>query len=306
VTVTTLAGSGSRFLKSLEQRKALAGVSQFDPSWPRGLFPIDNLLPEISAPKVPNALYSFSALKGLAANHIVVVRGFEQEIDRLVLSPLKLSAQSTFVTQQVYPGQNGPSGHGDAVYQAISAWNKPLIQYVVVTFAGDANSFRTLLISLLVFDTLKALQIPIDAVFPVTLKDQATYPIERNKNGFLQALHHNKLRVCESLQSGQADECNIGIWPFCKTVLANTLTGLHESYFNSKDGYSIPGNKTNELAIDNALQSMLGARSETVRALCVGSPEQITPLKDLHQFEDYVQAIRKMVGVDREFRKRVM
>ena len=305
VAVSLLAGSGSRLNQTIEQARAAGQQIKFDSNWPRALFPVENCLAD-SPLLVPNALYSFNALRGLVHQHVVVVRGFEEEIVRLVLAPLGIENKASFITQHCYPGLNSPAGHGDAVLQALPAWNQPRYPYVLANFAGDANSFRTSFLALLVLDTLNALGLQTQALLPVTLKEDTDYPIERNALGYLKSLRHSKLTglAAGRTEAAQPGECNVGLWLFRREILARSAQTLRTLHFQEGSGYVVPGNKTNELALDNIMQFIVAVNPGTVRALCVARPEQITPMKQLSQIPAFVQSVRETTALDLEFRRR--
>jgi hypothetical protein len=196
-------------------------------------------------------------------------------------------------------------GHGDAVYQACAEWNKPQFDYVLVNFAGDANSYRSALLSLLVLDTLNACNLPTPALVTVTLKANPDYPILRDQGGLLMSLKHHKLTGAHITRHGVAlGESNVGLWLFKREFLCEALQELRRLYFDPVQGYRIPGNKLPELAIDNAMQFIIDKYALKVPALCVARPEQITPFKGLDQMAGFIEAVRTTLVLDHAFKKK--
>jgi len=114
VCITLLAGAGSRWVESLKEAAAKGHAPNFDPARPRGLFPVRNHIGRGPDP-IPIAAYAVDAVRGLG-DRILVVRGWEADIDREILEPLGVHLDSRrFFTQEAPYGK--PLGHGDAVWQ---------------------------------------------------------------------------------------------------------------------------------------------------------------------------------------------
>ncbi len=172
VCLTLLAGAGSRWVDSLKQAAAEGRDLRFDPARPRGLFPVRNVLGRGPDP-VPIAAYAVDAFRGLG-RRVIVVRGWEAEIDREILEPLGVSPEERrFFTQEAPLGK--PLGHGDAVWQCRDLWKEA--EYVLVNFGGDASSPFTARAALLVLDALVSLGEPVGLLLPAARFEHPAYPI---------------------------------------------------------------------------------------------------------------------------------
>ena len=121
VCLTLLAGSGSRWVKSLAAAEARGEGRGFDPARPRGLYPVRDFTGRAgSSGTMPIASYAMIASRGLG-RHLLVVRGWEAEIDEEILVPLGIGRKDRdFFTQEAPFGK--PLGHGDAAWQCRDLW----------------------------------------------------------------------------------------------------------------------------------------------------------------------------------------
>ncbi|HWP69066.1 MAG TPA: hypothetical protein VN437_07150, partial [Rectinemataceae bacterium] len=130
VGLTLLAGAGTRWVKSLaaaknnlanaERGQTGGSTADFPLEAPRGLFPVRNYIaPEPR--RIPLAAYAVDALKNLG-RHVIVVRGWEDEIREGILNPLGIGNESvSFCTQMEGPLRK-VLGHGDAAWQSREKW----------------------------------------------------------------------------------------------------------------------------------------------------------------------------------------
>jgi hypothetical protein len=187
VCLTLLAGSGSRWIKSLAAAEARGEGRGFDPARPRGLYPVRDFLS--GSADIPIAAYALAAVRGLG-RHLIVVRGWEAEIDAEILVPLGIApAERDFFTQEAPFGK--PLGHGDAAWQCRALFRGA--DYVIANFGGDANSRRTVLGSLLTLDALRARGKEIGLMMPAAPLDSPAYPIGLDEEGLPRSFGHAKL-----------------------------------------------------------------------------------------------------------------
>ncbi|MCX7026758.1 MAG: hypothetical protein NT061_04540 [Spirochaetes bacterium] len=307
VCLTLLAGAGTRWVKSLCKAKSslrdsgdavsCAAVS-FPLAAPRGLFPVRNFL-GTRGKTIPLAAYALDAFKGLG-RHLIVIRGWEREINESVLAPLGIPASMVSFHTQVEGPQGKVLGHGDAAMQAMELWKDS--KYVLVNFGGDANSPLTALFSLLVLKGLEAEDKSADILMPVARIDGAAYPIFVDKEGLPRSFGHDKLggkrmrsgisRLKEPKPSGFT---NVGIRAYRTAALAEAIVEIKGAYWREGIGWNIPGNdpEAHEFALDN-VDSFLAGRGRA-RILPVAAPEELTPAKsfdELGRFEAAVEKVR--------------
>ena len=295
VCLTLLAGSGSRWVKSL----ALA-AADFDPARPRGLYPVRDFLH--GSGKIPIAAYALAATEGIG-RHLLAVRGWEAEIDAEILSPLGIGPGARdFVTQEAPYGK--PLGHGDAAWQARSLWRRA--EYVVANFGGDANSRRTILSSLLALDALRVSGIGVDMLMPAATLDSPAYPISLDGNGLPVSFGHAKLRgsPASAARSGAAPSprgpgyTNVGVRVYSARALLEKTEGFRDRCWVEGTGYAIPGNdpEGHEFALDN----VDAALAEEGRALIlpIARPEELTPAKTVDDVPAFERAAESVVAED--------
>ena len=208
VCITLLAGSGSRWIRSLEAVRSAAPAERdapappwmerarhFDPGRPRGLFPVHDALHDPAGKRgleIPIAAYALHAFSGLG-RQIIVVRGWEREIEEEILAPLGIKREEReFFTQEAPLGK--PLGHGDAVWQCRPLWKDA--DYVMTNFGGDASSRRTALSSLFVLDALNRMGggRGIDLLMPAASIHGPSYPIVLDRDGLPRSFGHAKLQ----------------------------------------------------------------------------------------------------------------
>jgi hypothetical protein len=300
VCLTLLAGSGSRWVKSLAnavERGGAAAKSEargFDPARPRGLFPVRDFL--LGGERVPVAAYALAAVNGLG-RHLIVVRGWEAEIDAEILAPLGIeSGDRDFFTQEAPFGK--PLGHGDAAWQTRSLWRGA--DYVVTNFGGDANSRRTILSSLLALDALRAIGTAIDLLLPAAPQDSPAYPIRIDEAGLPRSFGHAKLQGLA--QARGPGYTNVGVRAYYAPALLEKAESIRKRYWVEGRGYAIPGNdpEGNEFALDN-IDAELAAEGRA-RILAIGRPEELTPAKSVEDLGAFELAMKSVVAEDSDLR----
>jgi hypothetical protein len=325
-SLTLLAGSGSRWQKSLEAARAegrlagaavaavaVAAVAAFDPAKPRGLFPVRDFLGRESGggagdgPSIPIAAYSLAAVSGTGA-HVVVVRGWEAEIRSEILDRLGADGKAwRFATQSAPYGK--PLGHGDAAWQCRGLWRNS--DWVVTNFGGDANSRHSIESALLTMAALDAAamrrEIPlVDCLVPATRLPSPAYPIELDPEGLPRSFGHNKLHGQADAAGGGADAaggeayCNVGVRVYRASALATLLEELRSRFWVEGTGYAIPGNDPAgaECALDNADAEF--ARRGSARLLPICLPAEITPAKSLADIPRFETAMSEVLAADRQ------
>ena len=318
VCLTLLAGAGTRWVKSLSEARArLAGnddessrasglqasvlqdTAVFPLAAPRGLFPVRNFL-GVGGWLIPLAAYSLDAFRGLG-RHIIVIRGWEDEIRKNILSPLGIPASMVgFRTQREGP-QGKVLGHGDAVMQAMDLWRES--KYVLVNFGGDANSPLSALLSLLALKALNAEGEDADLLLPVARIENAAYPIFVDSEGLPRRFGHDKLggkwtgAIRADLEENTfSGFTNVGIRAYRTAALAEVMDETRTKYWNEGIGWDIPGNDpaAHEFALDNV--DALFAERGKARLLHIAAPEELTPAKnfdELGHFEEAVEKVRR-------------
>jgi hypothetical protein len=318
VCITLLAGSGSRWIKSLAAAAAMPADERpscfdpsFDPAWPRGLYRVRDFLgvaPARADGRMAIAAYSLAAVRGLG-RHLLVVRGFEDEIDADVLRPLGIGpADRRFFTQEAPFGK--PLGHGDAAWQCRALWKNA--DYVVTNFGGDANSRATALSSLLVLDALSASPDgPLaDLLIPAARFPSPAYPIGLDEAGLPRTFGHAKLqgkaagmaedeteRDAEGDAGGEA-YTNVGVRVYRAPALLAGVEYFRARWWVDGTGYAIPGNdpEGHEFALDN-VDAELASRGRA-RILAACRPEELTPAKSLGDIPAFERAIAKVTAED--------
>ncbi len=274
VCLTLLAGAGSRWTDSLKAAAAEGRAPRFDPSRPRGLFPVRNSLGRGPDP-IPIAAYAVDAFRGLG-RRVIVVRGWEDEIDREILAPLGIPpSERRFFTQEAPLGK--PLGHGDAVWQCRELWKDA--EYVLVNFGGDASSPFTARAALAVLDALVSREEPVGLLLPAARLENPAYPISLDSYGRPTAFGHAKLSGATVMAApGWA---NVGLRAYKASSLYALCETIRAEHWKDGEGYSIPGNDPagREFALDNVDARL--AEGRLVRLLATALPEELTPVKSL-------------------------
>lgn len=294
VCVTLLAGSGSRWLASLEAGRASADpgtaarAAAFPPVMPRALFRVADHIsgrPE----GIAIAAYSVDAVDR-AGKHLLVVRGWEEEIRREILAPLGIpSDRAVFATQELFRGK--PRGHGDAAWQCRDAWKDA--RYVVTNFGGDPNSPLTVLSALLALDALLAAGERVDLLLPAAPAIDPAYPIRFDARGYPVSFGHAKLRGGSG--SGGTGYTNVGLRVYRAEALFRMSATVRDRWWNGESGYAIPGNDPagGEFALDNV--DLMFAGAGTARVLATARPEELAFAKSFDivpRFEEATARIR--------------
>ena len=317
VCLTLLAGSGSRWLKSLalasgpsdtEESRKIAG---FDTTRPRGLFPVRDFL--LGGERIPIAAYALAAVKGLG-RQLIVVRGWEAQIDAEILAPLGIfpchakgkwgPCERRFFTQLAPFGK--PLGHGDAAWQSSPLWAGA--DYVIANFGGDANSRRTIVSSLLALDALRAQGAALDLLMPAAPFESPAYPIGLDEEGLPRSFGHAKLQGGAAAlvgspglgtREGGAGYTNVGVRVYSGPALLKKVEYFRSNFWEEGRGYVIPGNdpEGGEFALDN-VDSAFAAEGRA-RILAIARPEELTPAKTLGEVPAFERAIEEVVSGDR-------
>ena len=300
VCLTLLAGSGSRWVKSLAAAESRGEGRGFDPAKPRGLYPVRDFLAGAKRPdrRIPVAAYALAAVRGLG-RHLVVVRGWEAEIDDEILGPLGIGpGDRDFFTQAAPFGK--PLGHGDAAWQC-----RELLEgadYAVTNFGGDANSRRTILSSLLALDALRASGKAVDLIIPAAPIDFPAYPIGLDAECLPRTFGHAKLQGREAATRGLG-YTNVGVRVYYAPALVERLESFRSRYWVEDTGYAIPGNdpEGHEFALDNVDAEL--AREGRARILAIARPEELTPAKSVDDVPAFERAVESVVAEDAELRR---
>jgi len=317
--LTLLAGAGSRRLSSLEAARSLGPAERpawfdpsFDPERPRGLYPVRDFLRarpgdgrdggripggRIPGGRIPVAAYALAATDGLGM-HLIVVRGWESEIDREILEPLGISLDARLYHTQDAPFGK-PLGHGDAAYQCRDILRN--YDYVIANFGGDANSRRTILSSLLALDAINARAAAegrglVDLMMPAAPIAGPAYPIVLDEEGLPRAFGHEKL---QGHAMGRASGyTNVGVRVYRAGALVERLESFKKRYWKDGEGYAIPGNDPagHEFALDN-VDAELAAEGRA-RILAVGRSEELTPAKTLGDIPAFERAASVVAAED--------
>ncbi len=285
VCLTLLAGSGSRWVKSL----AAAGIG-FDARRPRGLFPVRDFL--LGGERVPIAAYALAAVRALG-RHLLVVRGWEAEIEAEILAPLGIAPGERDFCEQAAP-YGKPLGHGDAAWQARSLWRGA--DYVVTNFGGDANSRRTVLCSLMALDALRSMGTEVAMLLPAAALDSPAYPIGLDAEGLPRSFGHAKLQGSGAASApGAKGFTNVGVRVYSAAALLEAVDSFREESWIEGTGYAIPGNNPegHEFALDN-VDARLAAEG-LARILAIARPEELTPAKSVEDIPAFERAIRSVV-----------
>lgn len=296
--ITMLAGSGSRWIASLEEARAAGRDTGANPAAPRGLFGVANLM-GFGPDPVPIAGYALAAVRQLG-RHVIVVRGWEQEIEDKVLTPLSYPAGSWVFATQEAPGGK-PRGHGDAAFQTMPLWAAS--EYVLVNFGGDAASPLTALSALAAMEALcqgsdSGSNMP-DLVMPAALVDNPAYPITLDEQGLPRLFGHAKLQGGSGAASGMTSGAaawtgytNVGVRVYRASALRDAIERIRNTWWTKDRGYAIPGNAPagddpagGEFALDN-VDAMLAANGRA-RLLNVARPEELSPVKSLADLERF-------------------
>lgn len=312
LSLTLLAGSGSRWVRSLEAARrgdcppGLERARDFDPSLPRGLFPVSDRLglgavPGLPPGTIPVAAYALAAVRGLP-RHLVVVRGAEAEIEARILAPLGMAPPaSRFRSQEAPYGK--PLGHGDAAWQC-----RDLLagsEWVIANFGGDANSRLTVESSLLALAALAPSGV--DLVIPAAPVPSPAYPIQLDAEGLPRGFGHAKLQGAAASGSaggglagaGSLGYTNVGLRAYRVSALLEALDDFRRRYWVEGKGYAIPGNdpEGREFALDNV--DALFAAQGRARVLAIADPDELTPAKALEDVPAFEAAAAGVVARDR-------
>lgn len=294
--ITLLAGAGTRWVASL---KAAGMDSVFPVEAPRGLYPVENHIGS-GLPTIPLAAYSIDAVKNLG-KHIIVIRGWQEEIERQILAPLGIEPRKvSFITQQ--PGLYGKvAGHGDALWQAQGSWKNS--RYVITNFGGDANSPITARAGLAMMKMLDEAGIETGLLLPAAFQKNPAYPIILDESGLPVSFGHNKLggstaahKAAPSRNTDGYAFTNVGIRIYRTDWLLRAVSDIRSKFWTPETDYSIPGNdpEGHEFALDN-VDAWLASK-KMARIAAIANSEELTPAKsfdDIGRFEEAVREVRQ-------------
>lgn len=302
VSITFLAGAGTRWRASLLEAKREPGAwpagdvaRAFPLETPRGLFPVPDFIHSAQGEgRIAMAAYAFDAVRDIR-QHIVVVRGWEEEIDAQALAPAGIvPGRRVFFTQE--PGADGQvSGHGDAALQCMALWRHA--RQVVTNFAGDANSWLTVELALRAFAQFDARGIEVGVLIPVACTERPSYPVYLDERGIPAGFWHEKLAGSRSKVAPTA-LTNVGIRVYRSDWLRSALLELKENYYgggqDGEAGWHIPGNDPakHECALDNV--DNLLAEKGLARVMPTSLPQELTPLKSLGEYFSFVRAVQEV------------
>jgi len=264
--VTFLAGSATRWVDSVEKAKARGDAANVDITKPRCLAPVPDILHK--GLTVPLGLYNLRAIAGIGTPVLVYKRNL---LDILYMARLARN-DFTLLHDQVFGKDNQPLGHGDALRQLLPMLS-PSIEYIVTVFGGDVTRRDTVIASLLTLIAMQDLRANRPAaILPVTCMREPKYPITMSDKGSPLQFGHTKLTG-----AGRTDKrapSNVGIRVYNRTDVQAVVSEIFSRHFDPDNGYSIPGNKTNEFALDNVDQVL--AQQGSIRVLNICANEEIT------------------------------
>jgi hypothetical protein len=307
VCLTLLAGSGSRWVRSLvEARDAGRPEARgIDPEAPRGLYPVADRIRAASEGtgsgafgRIPVAAYSIDAVDRLG-RHLVVVRGWEDQIAQRIMEPLGIPpGRYSFFTQEAPFGK--PLGHGDAAWQCRDLWKDA--DYVLTNFGGDANSPLTAMASLLALDALNAAGERVDLLLPAAPVDSPAYPISFDSRSLPSSFGHAKLQG--KSQAAGFGYTNVGVRVYRADALYGKLASIHDRFWREGSGYDIPGNDPagHEFALDNVDAEF--AAEGRARVLACAQARELTPAKSLGELPAFEAAIALVRAEWEDFSRR--
>jgi len=307
VCLTLLAGAGTRWRASIaaaasaaapapgEAGRALdpAAGRALDPARPRGLYPVRDFLRPGGA-ALPIAAYAIEATRGLG-RRVIVVRGWEREIDEELLRPMGVDpSQRSFFEQDAPFGS--PLGHGDAAWQCRALWRDS--EYVVANFGGDANSRLTVMSSLMAIDALRASGTVVDLIVPAARSDAPAYPIRIDEEGLPRGFAHAKLKGSEG--RSMPGYANVGVRIYAARALLEKVESIRSRFWTESRGYAIPGNDPagREFALDNVDDEL--AVEGRARILASASADEMRPVKSLDDIPAFESAVERVVLSDNE------
>lgn len=292
--LTMLAGSGSRWVASLEEARAAGRDTGASTAAPRGLFGVANRM-GLGPDPIPIAGYALAAVRALG-RHVIVVRGWEHEIEERILAPLSYPAGSWVFATQAAPGGK-PRGHGDAAFQTMPLWSDS--EYVLVNFGGDASSPLTALSSLAAMAALSsgdgaAASAQPGLIMPAALVEKPAYPITIDDNGLPRQFGHAKLHGASREATGSG-YTNVGVRVYRASALRDAIARIRGAFWTGAHGYAIPGNAAaddpagGEFALDN-VDALLAVEGR-VRLLNVARPQELSPVKSLADLDRFMRDV---------------
>jgi len=286
--VSLMAGAGTRWQESVKAAAAAgsADAKAIDLEKPRCLAPVEDVLhPER---KVPVGAYTFRATKGLG--YPVVIWGSHPDEVKQMVKDEGIN-DAVFGQQKIYPGQKKPLGHGDAARQALEqCLFKPGTEFVAAFFGGEVNSRETIVTTIMVLAALQELTEgrPL-SVLPTTFLPKARYLVETDCDGFPTAFVQPKLMDLAKFPEGQS---NVGVRTYTMEAFSGGIKFFSSpEMFDPAKGYTIPGNKASEFALDNidikiVKASRVPGSRGLFRSLCIARPEEVVPPSGMWDLSD--------------------
>jgi hypothetical protein len=226
---------------------------------------------------------------------VLVVRGWEREIDEEILKPMGvMPSEREFFEQDAPYGK--PLGHGDAAWQCRSLWAGA--DYVVANFGGDASSRVTALSALLAMDAMVSSGLELDLLVPAARLDAPAYPIALDGECLPRGFGHAKLRGRAAAPGpGYA---NVGLRLYRARALLEKVESMRSRCWVEGSGYAIPGNdpEGREFALDN-VDAELAAEGRA-RILAIAMPQELAPAKSLDDIPAFQAAVERVVSSDLE------
>lgn len=292
-TVIFLAGAAKRWTESVQGAKARGEAANVDITKARCLAPVPDVLHKDLT--VPLGLYNLRAIAGIGTPVLVYRRNL---LDILYMARQAKNDFAMLHYQSAPINDLEPLGHGDAFRQLLPLL-APNIEYLVTVFGGDVTYRDTVITSLLTqvaLQQLNARNRPAGLI-PVTCLREAKYPIMIGNKGLPLQFGHKKLTGAEA--SDKTAPSNVGLRIYTRADVQAVVNSVVQRHYDPLAGYNIPGNKTNEFALDNIDQIL--ARDGRIRVLNISSNEEIDgsvkTWEDIPKFLEAQSALLNSAGM---------
>lgn len=263
------AGIGSRWQKSIKDKrnKELVDTFQIDKNKSRSLVKIPNFLPGISADRIVLGAYNVYAV-ARAASKLITIHSTDQRenIENDIIIPLHLSGKTEYAEQYLYPEQNKPLGHADALVQLLTlSRNKKAARifasstYTVICLSGIPSRRTTVELTLLAMYVLDMYKVNVSWLSPTTVLAIPRYPFKIDKKGVISGVGHGKLFGNDSLLNFPAlAPNNIGIHILKTADVIPILNTFHKKFMinNSYKGI-LPQTCADEFALDHIMDHFI-------------------------------------------------
>lgn len=276
--ITLFAGLGERWRASFE---SVPGAEMRFKDLPRALYPVQNVLVS-GSDKIALGAYALHAVSHLG-DSVIVIRGHEALLKSYALSPLGIDPKKVRFVEQATIHEK-PLGHGDAVYQLLDIIGE--YEYVIVNFAGDLSRPATAETALLAIDALESIDEDVRLILPCTKVKNPEYVVKIDADGLPSSLGHGKLKGSEAQAEGFT---NVGLRVYRSDALFEALTLFRKMYYKDETGYTIPGNVSNDFALDNIDEWL--CEKKTVRILPIASSVETIALKSLSDLSHFEKAL---------------